>query len=1795
MRRDKKEVRSGQEAGFSAEPTRIDMQSSTRSSDETARQTSTGRRIVGVLASGLGRRSSSHYSPTGSPNSPSLLARRQFAFPMLAALAVAALGLSLLFLYNSAFAQQTAETLYHQENDEGPVVTLTADDPESVTPIYWSFLTDDTGDQDLPGGATGPNADDIEPEDIAHRDFFKVEDGVLKFKNKPNYEAGAPAPTDRSYKVVVQASDGGLTSWVQYFKVTVNVLDEEEKGKVAWTVDPDGTGSEDAGQDLLEFQAGAILTATVTDPDGPSPVTNITWKWYRSSSKTAMGTVIDDATADAYTVSDASDNNDVGKYLRAVATYTDRRGDNKTAEFVSPYQVKAAKVEENALPVFAPTAVTREVQEGPKGMEVGAAVTATDDDGDVLNYTLAAPIPQVGSPAVNAFEIDQATGQITTAAPLDYEDGTTSYTVIVHATDSAGGESTDDSGLDATVTITLLDVNEAPEFVAPGSPNPEDPNSDVPNNVKGMASDKPEEGVDVAWDAEVSDYVVADPEGVDIGAGKWSLSGADAAKFKLTGATANVRTLEFREKADFEMPGDMNRDNIYEVTVVASDGIIEAMRSVTVKITDSDEAGEIELSTENPVAGTPITATLTDSDGEVINVEWKWHALTDTQVADDAAITTALALTGDDSTAIGKATSDTYTPVAGDIGKHLVAVASYMDRTEDEDNDADTPSDIADFVRFANTAQSVATAAVIDDPANAAPEFVEGERAVRYVEENAESGETIGAPLMIEDDDLPNDSHTYTLGGTDAGSFDIGAGDGQLMTKAELDYEDKDTYTVVVTVEDGSGESNDTDRITVTIEVMDLDEKPGIVGVENIDHEENDTGPVVTLTADDPESVTPIYWSFLTDAGGEQDLPGGATGPNADDIEPEDIAHRDFFKVEGGVLSFKAKPNYEATTPADQSYKVVVQASDGGLTSWVQYFKVTVNVLDEEEKGKVAWTVDPEGGTGTDQDLLEFQAGAQLTATVSDPDGPATLTDVTWKWYRSSSMTAMGTVIDDATAATYDVSDAADNNDVGKYLWAVATYTDRRGPNKTAEFVSPHRVKAAKVEDNALPVFAPTDQVRRVHEGPKGMEVGAPVTATDADGDELNYTLTDPIPQVGSPAVNAFEIDQATGQITTAAPLDYEDGTTSYTVIVHATDSAGGESTDDSGLDATVTITLLDVNEAPEFVAPGSPNPEDPNSDVPNNVKGMASDKPEEGVDVAWDAEVSDYVVADPEGVDIGAGKWSLSGADAAKFKLTGATANVRTLEFREKADFEMPGDKNRDNIYEVTVVASDGTEEAMRFVTVKITDSDEAGEITLSTENPVAGTAVMATLTDSDGDVINVDWTWYALTDAQAADDTSIADAIDGDGTDDAATRKADTGKPDTYTPKAGDIGMHLLAVASYMDRTEDEDNDADTPSDIADFVRFENTARSVATAKVIDDPANAAPEFVEGERAVRYVEEDAASGETIGAPVTATDADNTSHTYTLGGTDAGSFDIGAGTGQLMTKAELDYEDKDTYTVIVTVDDGSKASNATDRITVTIEVKDLDEKPVLTATAGGFAITGSGSVSRIEGSTGTVETYTATAVGATLRLSGDDDDDFTFSNGVLAFRSTPDYEAPTDANEDNVYMVTVTATATEGETTRDVTVTVTNEEEGGMVAAISGTARVDSVLTAGMVTDPDGSVSGERWVWERSMDGTTGWNAISGATSSTYTAVAGDVGYHLRVKVTYTDPEGPRKMATSAMTAKVVAADAVDTVFDRYDDDDSGRIDKSELAAAVFDYEIERTLDKADLAELVFSYEIGG
>ena len=98
------------------------------------------------------------------------------------------------------------------------------------------------------------------------------------------------------------------------------------------------------------------------------------------------------------------------------------------------------------------------------------------------------------------------------------------------------------------------------------------------------------------------------------------------------------------------------------------------------------------------------------------------------------------------------------------------------------------------------------------NPVNAAPAFpdedfnTEGDQSdttSRTVAENTKAGQTIGAPVSAHDAD--GDLLIYTLGSADAASFAISKNNGQLKTKAALNYEVKNSYTVVVTATDPSG------------------------------------------------------------------------------------------------------------------------------------------------------------------------------------------------------------------------------------------------------------------------------------------------------------------------------------------------------------------------------------------------------------------------------------------------------------------------------------------------------------------------------------------------------------------------------------------------------------------------------------------------------------------------------------------------------------------------------------------------------------------------------------------------------------------------------------------------------------------------------------------------------------------------------------------------------------------------------------------------------------------------------
>ena len=201
-----------------------------------------------------------------------------------------------------------------------------------------------------------------------------------------------------------------------------------------------------------------------------------------------------------------------------------------------------------------------------------------------------------------------------------------------------------------------------------------------------------------------------------------------------------------------------------------------------------------------------------------------------------------------------------------------------------------------------------------------------------------------------------------------------------------------------------------------------------------------------------------------------------------------------------------------------------------------------------------------------------------------------------------------------------------------------------------------------------------------------------------------------------------------------------------------------------------------------------------------------------------------------------------------------------------------------------------------------------------------------------------------------------------------------------------------------------------------------------------------NNAPEF--GPDTTRSVEENTVAGTDVGPEVTATDTDTHDEgklTYTLGGTDASSFDIASSTGQILTKDPLDRETKDTYTVTVTVTD---TVGAEDTITVTITVTEVNEAPTLT---------GPDKAIYPENNTGPVATFTVSDPengDITLIPKGDDGSLFRFSGTQLYFNAQPDFETKLDSDNDNVYKLKVQADDKNSTTTIDLTVTVTNVNE---------------------------------------------------------------------------------------------------------------------------------------------------
>ena len=427
-----------------------------------------------------------------------------------------------------------------------------------------------------------------------------------------------------------------------------------------------------------------------------------------------------------------------------------------------------------------------------------------------------------------------------------------------------------------------------------------------------------------------------------------------------------------------------------------------------------------------------------------------------------------------------------------------------------------------------------------------------------------------------------------------------------------------------------------------------------------------------------------------------------------------------------------------------------------------------------------------------------------------------------------------------------------------------------------------------------------------------------------------------------------------------------------------------------------------------------------------------------------------------PVGEAIGTVEATDPDGDSLYFALTGGHTDLfsvdsRSGQLRTKALLDYETKPEDDYWLHVSVrdgKGPDGNQDLVAddlgLVVIEVTDGDEPGTVTLNWQRPQVDVIQTAALTDPNGPTSAEAWQW-----SRSSNRIGTYNNING------ATS-------DSYTPDVGDRGYYLRVTVNYTD--------GQGPNKSASFT-FGNTVTGTAPA------TRSTLNFSEGTSTNRSIVENSPKGTNIGGPVSASGGIQLRYSLGSGG-DAPSFTIQPWSGQLQTKADLDYESKSSYTVTVEV---TGTSGRSDSIEVTINViNQLVE------------IHGPSRVKFSEGdfiySPVVVENYKTEPVGATLTLTGTDARHFsvasspgTGTHGRLTFNEEPDYEAPRDSGRNNVYNITINATAEINGSTHtkrlNVQITVTNYNEGPVITgptAVQFTEQTTGAIARYTASDPE-------------------------------------------------------------------------------------------------------------------------
>ena len=561
-------------------------------------------------------------------------------------------------------------------------------------------------------------------------------------------------------------------------EVTVNLNNVDEPGTATLSHD--------------DLRTGTVITASLSDPDGS--VSGENWRWSRS------GESIAGATGNTYTASSA----DVGHILTAAVSYTDGEGPGKSASRSTTTQVG------NDAPAFPMGNTARTMDENaPAGTAAGAPVTASDPNGDTLTYSLAES---------DAFEADQD-GTVRNTRELDFETAD-SHTLILTATDEHGA-----SG-QTTVTVTVNNLDE-PGTVTLTHNTPRtgdvitaelsDPDGDTSsetwqwsragNDISGASSATHTVGADdlghrlsvrVSYtdpqgtgksaQAETSEAVSNDPPSFALQSTSFTVAedapvgtaageplrasdpNSDAISFSLSGDGA----ADFAVDADGQLTvaatlDHENRDS-YNLTATVSDpaGGSDSM-DITITVTNVEETGSAAFdSAAQPEVNTPLTAGVTDPDGNLSGESWTWSRGTSTEGP---------------WTVIERATGASYTPQAQDVNFHLRATVSYTDGHGSE----------------RDTAHATTGLPVRPEP-NRPPAFLDSLTTTFNISVNVREGVRVAPPFTAED---PNgDTLVYSIVPGTPDAFTINPATGEVLM-GSLELTESATFTASISVTDG--------------------------------------------------------------------------------------------------------------------------------------------------------------------------------------------------------------------------------------------------------------------------------------------------------------------------------------------------------------------------------------------------------------------------------------------------------------------------------------------------------------------------------------------------------------------------------------------------------------------------------------------------------------------------------------------------------------------------------------------------------------------------------------------------------------------------------------------------------------------------------------------------------------------------------------------------------------------------------------------------------------------------------